>query len=252
MNPAFFTIIFSFFCSGLILAQDIDTDTQITDSVTTTTVSKPDIEDATIEMMIDGLTSTPLYENSDRMANLTRMFMQWAMDTDKVRIEILPYFADITETNKILSVPFLCGWVQYSLNNGWIKNDLPINENMSAVEAVIKYYRANEDKLLNDKYILDLEEKIKNNELEPFIKAKIEESKAIETATETLSSLAEGDNPANNILVLVDGKETSLKKMKEISPHEVENITILKEEKDVKKHTKKKVDGIIIITLKKQ
>lgn len=252
MKTTLLSLLLSLFCTGFALAQDIDTETQISDSTLIISSIKPDIEDATIGMMIDGLTNTPLYENSDRMANLTRMFMQWVMDTDKVSVEILPYFADITETNKILSIPFLCGWVQYSLKNGWKKNDFPINENLSAVEAVIKYYRANEDKLLKDKYIFDLEEKIKNNELESFIKTKIEESKAIEKATKTISSLAEGGNPANRILVLVDGKEISFDKMQEVPAHEIENVTVLKGEEDVKKHTKKKVDGVIIITLKKQ
>lgn len=252
MKTIYLTLIFCFFYSASILAQNIEIEAQITDSTSTATAVKSGIEDATVKMMIDGLTNTPLYENSDRIANLTHMFMQWVMETDKVTVEILPYFADITKTNKILAVPYFCGWVQYSLDNEWKKSDFPIGENISATQAAIKYYEENEDKLLKDEYIIELKEKVRNNELESFLKNKIEESKEKETTLELVSSLTEKEDSEKNTLLIVNGKETSFKKAQKINPDDIENVLIVKNEKEIRKYTKKKVDGVIIITLKKE
>lgn len=247
----------SSFASATLTAQEIEVEPQVIDSMTITseyTVSKPkpEIEDATILAMIDGLMSTPLYEGSDRITNLTSMFVQWVLETDKVTVEILPYFVDLTKTNKFLSIPFLCGWTKYALENGWKKSDFPLEENVAAVQSVLSYYKSNEEKMLKDAYILDLEEKSKNNELESYLRTQIEDGKKMTAVSEAVSSIGEVEDPSTQVLFLVEGKEVSIDKLQEIDPSTIHEVTVLKDEKEVKKYTKKKgYQGVVLVKLKK-
>ena len=54
-----------------------------------------------------------------------------------------------------------------------------------------------------------------------------------------------------NILYLIDGKEVSANDIKKLEPNNIDSITVLKDQKEVAKHTDKKYDGIIMIKLKK-
>ena len=55
-----------------------------------------------------------------------------------------------------------------------------------------------------------------------------------------------------NLLYLVDGKQVSSDYIKEINSNDIEKITVIKGEKDVRKYTDKEYDGVIIIEMKKK
>lgn len=54
-----------------------------------------------------------------------------------------------------------------------------------------------------------------------------------------------------NILYLVDGKEVSSEYIKKLNTNKIKSVTVIKGEKDIKKYTDKKYEGVIIIELKK-
>ena len=54
-----------------------------------------------------------------------------------------------------------------------------------------------------------------------------------------------------NILYIVEGKEVSADFIKTISTDKIDSITVYKDTKEVAKYTDKKVDGVIIIKMKK-
>ena len=54
------------------------------------------------------------------------------------------------------------------------------------------------------------------------------------------------------VLYLMDGKEITKEFLKTIEPSNIRSMSVLKGEKEILKHTNKKVAGIVIIKLKKQ
>lgn len=54
------------------------------------------------------------------------------------------------------------------------------------------------------------------------------------------------------VLYLIDGKEVTKEFLKTIEPSNIKSMNVLKNEKEILRHTHKKVAGIIIIKLKKQ
>ena len=54
-----------------------------------------------------------------------------------------------------------------------------------------------------------------------------------------------------NILYVVDGKEVNASFIKRINPSHIEKMTVLKDKKEIAKHTDKEYDGVIIIELKR-
>ena len=56
---------------------------------------------------------------------------------------------------------------------------------------------------------------------------------------------------SKNIFYIIDGKEVSANFIKTITPNNIESLTVIKDKKKVAKYTAKKVDGVIIIKMKK-
>jgi hypothetical protein len=52
-------------------------------------------------------------------------------------------------------------------------------------------------------------------------------------------------------LFIVDGKQIAQSDYDMLVPENIESIEVIKEKKDIKKYTKKKYDGVVIIKLKK-
>lgn len=55
---------------------------------------------------------------------------------------------------------------------------------------------------------------------------------------------------SQNVVYVIDGKEVSDKSMKTLNPNDIENITILKDQKAIEKYGAKDKDGVIIVTTK--
>src|SRR5690606_4173235 len=53
-----------------------------------------------------------------------------------------------------------------------------------------------------------------------------------------------------DILFVIDGKEISAEESKKLNPHDIENITILKDKNAIEKYGSKAKDGVIIVTTK--
>lgn len=257
MKKLYIVSVICSFCLSSAFAQenqDSAITSQSTDSAATISSIKPEIDDATIMAMIDGLINTPLYDNPDRIANLTHMFVQWVIETNKVTIEILPYFNDITKTNKALSIPFFCGWVKYSHDNEWKKSDFPLEENISAIASVIEYYKKNEDKFLKDDYVIELNQKHTEGKLNDFIAGEINFSK-------TISDLINSDindrnkktrDSKSKTLFVVNKKEVSKAEFSKINSQDIAHITVVKGDSDIKKYTNRECDSIVVVRLKEK
>jgi len=55
---------------------------------------------------------------------------------------------------------------------------------------------------------------------------------------------------ADNILVLIGDKSITKEEMKKIDPKDIESIDVIKSKSGIKKYTRKKYDGVIIIKMK--
>jgi hypothetical protein len=55
----------------------------------------------------------------------------------------------------------------------------------------------------------------------------------------------------SKVLYILDGKKISDKSLKKINSKRIKSVSIIKSKKEVAKYTKKKIDGVIIITTKK-
>ena len=55
----------------------------------------------------------------------------------------------------------------------------------------------------------------------------------------------------SKVLYILDGKKISDKSLKKINSKRIKSVSIIKNKKEVAKYTKKKIDGVIIITTKK-
>ncbi|WP_091894906.1 hypothetical protein [Polaribacter sp. KT25b] len=58
-------------------------------------------------------------------------------------------------------------------------------------------------------------------------------------------------NLDKNILYLIDGKEVSANDIKKLKPENIASLNVIKNKKEVAKYTNKKINGVIIIKLKK-
>jgi hypothetical protein len=54
----------------------------------------------------------------------------------------------------------------------------------------------------------------------------------------------------DDVLVMVGDKKISVEEMKKINPQDIESIDVIKSKSGIKKYTRKKYDGVIIIKLK--
>ncbi|HCY39875.1 MAG TPA: hypothetical protein DHV48_00700 [Prolixibacteraceae bacterium] len=54
----------------------------------------------------------------------------------------------------------------------------------------------------------------------------------------------------SNVLVIVDGKETTKAEMEKINPEKIESIDVLKDKASIEKYGEKAKDGVILVTLK--
>ena len=55
----------------------------------------------------------------------------------------------------------------------------------------------------------------------------------------------------SKVLYIIDGKKISNKSLKKINSKNIESLQVIKNKKELLKYTKKKFDGAIIITMKK-
>lgn len=67
----------------------------------------------------------------------------------------------------------------------------------------------------------------------------------------TVTKQYDVNNSGKNILYFIDGKEVSANEIKKLDTDKIDSITVLKDQKEVAKHTNKKYDGIVMIKLKK-
>ncbi len=66
---------------------------------------------------------------------------------------------------------------------------------------------------------------------------------------DTAQSLTQKTIPAN-ILYIVDGKESAAETIQTLDPNTIESVNVIKDKEMIKKYTDKKVEGVILITLK--
>ncbi|MDX6746445.1 hypothetical protein SHK09_06555 [Polaribacter sp. PL03] len=58
--------------------------------------------------------------------------------------------------------------------------------------------------------------------------------------------------PKSNLLYILDGKEIDQAHIKNINPNNIRTMNVIKGKGNIKKYTKKKYDGVILIYLKKK
>lgn len=67
----------------------------------------------------------------------------------------------------------------------------------------------------------------------------------------TVTKKYDNHNLDKNILYLINGKEVSANDIKKLKPENIASLNVIKNKKEVAKYTNKKINGVIIIKLKK-
>ncbi len=120
---------------------------------------EPQIKDA-IEWALDKTLSA----DPKKRAEVNKFFMDWSTGTPAVSIAIDPRIITFIEKNPELLVPFMMGWVRYSLDNEYSKDNIQCNK--AALETVVAFYNKNRGFLKKDKEVEKYDKLIVKGKLE--------------------------------------------------------------------------------------
>lgn len=110
-------------------------------------------------------------KDADQRSDASVFFMKWVEGTPDIRVFIDKNIVIFSESSPLLVVPFMMGWVRYSLNNDY-SNDL-YEVNKAGIETTLDFYNSNKGFQMTDKNIEKLEQLREKNKLANFIRKEV-------------------------------------------------------------------------------
>lgn len=120
---------------------------------------------------IDWLLESPLGKDAGKRRDAQKFLMSWIEGTPDVTVALDPHVVNFIGVNPEMLMPFLSGWVKYSLDNNYSKDFVKCSK--AGVEFVVTYYRKNKGYLKKDSNIEKYEKLIKKGKLEEEIAKKL-------------------------------------------------------------------------------
>ncbi|SHF55282.1 hypothetical protein [Dysgonomonas macrotermitis] len=105
--------------------------------------------------------------DADRQKEASIFFMKWITGSPTVTVDIHIEFIKYTTETPGLLMPFIMGWVKYSLENNYSKDRVKACN--AGIVTAVNYYNKNKGFLSENKEIKKYENLIKKNKLEKFI-----------------------------------------------------------------------------------
>lgn len=124
-----------------------------------------------IKETIEWLLQTPLGKEANKRRDAFKFLMDWIDGTPNVTVGLDQRIINFISVNPEMLVPFLSGWVKYSLDNDYSKDNIQCNK--AGVEAVVTFYRKNKGYLKKDGNIEKYEKLIEKGKLEEEISKKL-------------------------------------------------------------------------------
>ena len=120
-----------------------------------------------VKETIEWLLTTSMSKDPIKRQNANKFLMAWLTGTPDVSINIQPDVVNFLEKNGELLIPFMGGWVKYSLRNNYSKDILQGNK--AGIEAMVDFYNKNRSFLQKDKNVEKYEKLIEKKELERYL-----------------------------------------------------------------------------------
>jgi len=124
-----------------------------------------------IKETIGWLLETSLGKDANKRMEALKFLMAWIEGTPDVMVGLDKKIVNFTGNNPEMLIPFLGGWVKYSLDNDYSKDYVKCNK--AGVEAVVIFYRKNKGYLKKDGNIEKYEKLIEKGKLEAEISKKL-------------------------------------------------------------------------------
>lgn len=99
-----------------------------------------------------------------KRTEVNKFFMDWLSGTPDVSVAIDPRVLTFIEKNQELLMPFMMGWVRYSLENNYSSDFIKCNK--AAIEAVVDFYNKNRGFLKKDKEVEKYDKLVSKGKLE--------------------------------------------------------------------------------------
>ena len=117
---------------------------------------------------IDWALKTPLNKEIDKRTEVYTFLMAWVEGTPNVGVKLDTFVMNLTKKNKDLLFPYIMGWIKYSLENNYAKDDLQTTK--TGTEVLVKFYEDNKSVLKKDKEVEKYKKLIEKNQLEEELK----------------------------------------------------------------------------------
>lgn len=124
-----------------------------------------------IREAIEWSLSKTLSVDSRKRAETYKFFMDWVTGTPDVGVGMDARVLTFLDSNNELLVPFVMGWVRYSLNNEYSKDNIQCNK--AGIEAVVAFYNKNRAYLKKDKEVEKYEKLLSKGKLEEELTKKL-------------------------------------------------------------------------------
>ncbi len=123
-----------------------------------------------IRSTIDWYLAQPSAANTPKRQEAAAFLMKWLTGTPDVSINLNMDLGlgEIIKKNGDLLLPFILGWVKYSLDNDHSKDD--ILGYKAGLETMVAYYNSNKKSLQKDKNVEKYDKLIKKGELEEEVR----------------------------------------------------------------------------------
>ena len=128
-----------------------------------------------IKATIDWYLGQSLGSDPKKRAAASEFFMKWIGGTPDVSVGIDARIVNFMGTNRELLLPFIMGWVKYSLDNDYSKDMVLANK--AGIEAVVAYYDKNKGFLKKDKNVEKYAKLIRKGQLEEEIRKIFDKNK---------------------------------------------------------------------------
>lgn len=120
---------------------------------------------------IDWALNTPLDKEVEKRQEAYGFIMAWISGAPNVTVNVYYDIVNISSNNTDLLLPFIMGWIKYSLENNYSADDLKGTK--AGIEALVKFYEDNKKLLKKDKAVEKYKKLIEDNKLEEELKKKL-------------------------------------------------------------------------------
>jgi hypothetical protein len=124
-----------------------------------------------VKETIEWLLQSPLGKEASKRQEANTFLIAWLTGTPNVSVAVDSKIADFIKINPELLIPFMAGWTDYSLNNGYSKDNIQCTK--AGLEAVAAFYRKNRGYLKKDGSVEKIEKLIEKGKLEEDIRKKL-------------------------------------------------------------------------------